>query len=118
MDKTAQLIAIAKAHGFVDIEFSDKPGFQYGWHGKWGRDDIPPPSPYSGHLPDYLGDLNAIHEAEKHVFSDDITLWSEYEVQIHRTFLRAGGQWRPLLSATAAQRAEAFLKTINLWKET
>jgi hypothetical protein len=61
-------------------------------------------------LPDYLNDLNAMHEAEKvlnekqdHIMND--TLWDMCE---GRKYL-----WH----ATAAQRAEAFLRTIGKWKE-
>lgn len=65
-------------------------------------------------LPNYLSDLNAMHEAEK-VLTDE--QWS-----IYLSFLTKKDQktltqtWRPAVSATAAQRAEAFLKTLNLWK--
>ena len=61
-------------------------------------------------LPDYLSDLNAMHEAEKvlnekqdHIMND--TLWDMCE---GRKYL-----WH----ATASQRAEAFLRTIGKWKE-
>lgn len=63
-------------------------------------------------LPDYFQCLNAMHEAEK-VLSDSETeqyndllgsyLWSGYPAS-RRNF-----------HATAAQRAEAFGKTLNLW---
>jgi hypothetical protein len=64
-------------------------------------------------LPDYLNDLNAMHEAEK-TFDDCEIRWGAYKSQLfvllepHRHYLHA----------TAAQRAEAFLKTLNLWKDT
>ena len=56
-------------------------------------------------LPDYCGDLNAMHEAEE-------------------TLSHANGQWikyaRQLLDhdihATASERAEAFLRTVGKWK--
>ncbi len=60
-------------------------------------------------IPDYLNDLNAMHEAE-----GTLNRGSGY----HET----GGYGLYLValdhdvSATAAQRAEAFLKTLNLWK--
>ena len=61
-------------------------------------------------FPNYLNDLNAMHEAEG-------TL--NKESGYHET----GGYGLYLValdhdvSATAAQRAEAFLKTLNLWTE-
>ena len=65
---------------------------------------------YNSKIPDYLNDLNAMHEAEG-------TL--NKESGYHET----GGYGLYLValdhdvSATAAQRAEAFLKTLNLWKQ-
>jgi len=62
-------------------------------------------------IPDYCNDLNAMHEAEKtltYAQGGDMTLW------IQRMTCAGYG---PQLFATAAQRAEAFLKTINKWEE-
>lgn len=61
--------------------------------------------------PDYLKDLNAMHEAEK-VLNDD--QWSTYADLLR---LECGHCFR-LAAATAKQRAEAFLKTLNLWQPT
>ena len=60
-------------------------------------------------IPDYLNDLNAIHEAEKVLNPSQEQLYFEklHEVSGSLAFYRA----------TAAQRAEAFLKTLNLWEE-
>jgi hypothetical protein len=72
-------------------------------------------------LPNFLADLNAMHEAEK-VLTDD--------QQLHYiTYLlgRKGtdGMWDlswdaayHCTHATASQRAEALLRTLGLWKET
>jgi hypothetical protein len=63
-------------------------------------------------LPDYLHNLNAMHEAEK-----ILPVWINgsyqgtryhYEQELSRI---ENPVW-----ATAAQRAEAFLKTLGLWK--
>ena len=59
-------------------------------------------------LPDYLNDLNAMHEAEKVLTTAQTTTMSQY---LHR---RLGMLWG---FATASQRAEAFLYTIGKWKE-
>ena len=59
------------------------------------------------HRPDYCNDLNAMHEAEKVL---DLDQWHKYASLIGRH------DYRNLLNATAAQRAEAFLKTLNFWK--
>lgn len=55
--------------------------------------------------PDYLNDLNAMHEAEK-MLTDDQK--HEFEERLSHEF------YFPTMT-TAAQRAEAFLRTLNLW---
>lgn len=64
---------------------------------------------YRALVPDYLNDLNAMHEAEK-VLADN--QWTDYANAL--TDLAPCSR-RGMISATAAQRAEAFLKTLNLW---
>jgi hypothetical protein len=63
-------------------------------------------------IPDYLNDLNAMHEVEKVLF--DRNDWSAciYDKHLHE----ATSAWK--WNATASQRAEAFLRTIGKWKET
>jgi hypothetical protein len=72
-------------------------------------------------VPDYLNDLNAMHEAEKIKFCGSELVKAEWEYRLREvlaegrpTFEVAGFE---LAHATAAQRAEAFLKTLHLWKE-
>jgi hypothetical protein len=73
-------------------------------------------------LPDYLSDLNAVHELEKRLSRRDY--W--YYADIHlldvvgrdnnaRPF---GGEQASARCATAAQRCEALLKTLGLWEES
>ena len=62
-------------------------------------------------VPDYLNDLNAMHEAEK-LLREREWCWRIYAVQLHAI---AGLENE--VHATASQRAEAFLKTLNLWKD-
>ena len=68
-------------------------------------------------LPDYLNDLNAMREAEK--------VLTPTEFEAYRWILWGlckqpqVTEWnRAYLSATAVQRAEAFLRTIGRWEET
>jgi hypothetical protein len=63
-------------------------------------------------IPDYCNDLNAMHEAEK-ILSDESH--ADYACELVKT-IRQNGEWFESVSATAAQRAEAFLKTINKWE--
>jgi hypothetical protein len=77
-------------------------------------------------LPDYFNDLNAVHELEKMLLPDD-AYYSQrnfYSSEVGRVTGNDNGQgWKPLsndacfniLHATAAQRAEAIGKTLNLW---
>jgi len=71
-------------------------------------------------LPDYLNDLNAMHEAEKVLSKDD---WDD-KFYHWIGFVVSGGreaqlwEYRKLVvHASAAQRAEAFLRTIGKWKD-
>ena len=62
-------------------------------------------------VPDYLNNLNAMHQAEK-VFQNDALLWHRYAALIDKDYVN-----QPYtIGATAAQRAEAFLRTLNLWE--
>jgi hypothetical protein len=73
-------------------------------------------------LPDYLNDLNAMHEAEATRGFHYDQRWIESLVQIGLrecalTLDRTDGWDWALVCArsTAARRAEAFLRTLNLW---
>lgn len=66
-------------------------------------------------LPDYLSDLNAMHEAEKALTLDQLPkymAWLCYKVDLRNDQLAF--DW-VRTHATAAQRAEAFLRTLNLY---
>ena len=74
---------------------------------------------FSEELPDYLNDLNAMHEAEK-------VLTEQQHKQYRYSLTTICGLVSGIeidqvahnyISATASQRAEAFLKTLGLWKE-
>jgi hypothetical protein len=68
-------------------------------------------------IPDYHGDLNAMHEAEKWMHKNKSlkTFWDYAEElgKITPSLLGAVS----VIHATAAQRAEAFLRTIGKWEE-
>jgi hypothetical protein len=57
--------------------------------------------------PDYLNDLHAMHKAEKILTTKE--LWESYKNHM-LIFMTEP------VCATAAQRAEAFLRTLDLWK--
>jgi len=63
-------------------------------------------------LPDYLTDLNAMHEAEKML---ETGLRGRYLLNLEQTTNNTEQKAWPEVTATAAQRAEAFLRTLNLY---
>lgn len=77
-------------------------------------------------LPNYAADLNAMHEAEKVLTEeqfyeyganlDKITL-PKNKMEMCYVHCPEAGMYRELVCATATQRAEAFLKTLDLWEQ-
>jgi hypothetical protein len=64
---------------------------------------------------DYCNDLNAMHEAEKVLAPKN---WNNFSENWHNYYmhLRRGDADRAI-HATARQRAEAFLRTLDKWEE-
>ena len=100
-------IAIAETCGWKNYGFG------------WSHPSLPPQANiYGRKLPDYCNDLNAMHEAEPTIKSG--SQWLLYVKHLREVtgepigcdlFVCA------LVSATARQRAEAFLRTIGKWEE-
>jgi hypothetical protein len=63
-----------------------------------------------GYYPDYLNDLNAMHEAEK------ILTAQQRRSYVNCIFNLPVSECESNTFATAAQRAEAFLRTIGKWE--
>jgi hypothetical protein len=101
MNEEQQRIAIAEACGFKARTDRHKPM----WVTPDGKTLLTMPE----HLPDYLNDLNAMHDAEK-----VIGPIKGIEFCYHLNEMGMSGEWE-ILTATAAQRAEAFLRTIGKW---
>lgn len=103
-----QRIAIAEACGWR-IKRRDITGFNV-----W-EPDAKLPAQLSNNLenkiPNYLNDLNAMHDAENVLTNEQWWLFVEFLTEIR------GGGVALCISATAAQRAKAFLKTLSLWTE-
>ncbi len=99
MSPEAQRIAIAEACGWRYAEMC-----------QWA----PWVSPYDNMsypiLPDYLNDLDAMHETEK--------VLGSFEMPMDADTLPAKYSPWVALNATAAQRAEAFLRTLSLWDDS
>jgi hypothetical protein len=119
MNKEKQRIAIAEACGWKDIKDTNHEDVNIEsrsiscWSGLTG---VPPKFIHYENrirIPDYLNDLNAMAEAEK-VLQDD------REAAFRGWLWLAHGQPElrcAIVHATAAQRAEAFLKTIGKWED-
>ena len=134
MKTEQQRIAIAEACGWTPHPDNDKMevkcwtlgGSKYGERGSicarsayindatWGLEQRA--------LPDYLNDLNAMHEAEK-VLTDDQEL-RYFQVLMCSDVIHLNGleyverqMLHYAINATAAQRSRAFLKTLNLWRD-
>jgi len=101
MSPEQQRNAIAEACGFYDIANG------YGWVEFKGGQLLKK-------LPDYLADLNVMHEAEK-MLTDSQSGQYERFLMGSRSFVGAAEFWT--YHATAAQRAEAFLRTLGKWED-
>ena len=68
-------------------------------------------------FPDYCNDLNAMHEAENRLLSDEKeSYWYHlYEKCDRSVFSRVEDNYK-MIRSSARQRAEAFLKTIGRWE--
>lgn len=107
MKPDAQRIAIAEACGWRATEAG------------WSHPSLPPAANVYGRMPpDYLNDLNAMHEAERVLTKDQQASYGE--LLLSAVPYNASGVHRDIFlcaHATAAQRAEAFLRTIGKWQE-
>lgn len=114
-------IAIAKVCGWTfgepsfthagrwEVRFGNPP---YSSDSKWAGE---PPSfeeCYKNYslLPNYCEDLNAMHAAENGLNNQSKAIYRE---KLCIVTLNNGGP----IHATASQRSEAFLRTLNLWKD-
>lgn len=115
MTKEKQRIKIAEACGWNYVENEHLDGPLQGWG--WSKDGLN--FVHNEGLPDYLNDLNAMHDADS-IFESS-GKHCEYISHIKAIILREAGlhtdghcgDWR-VFKSTAAQRAEAFLKTLKL----
>jgi hypothetical protein len=102
MNLDAQRIGIAEACGIVSKD-------------QWGN-LYRTPHGIVRDCPDYLNDLNAMHEAEK-------VLTKDQDLQYHLTLTKVvTGYALPeffgsVIQASAEQRAKAFLRTIGKWED-
>ena len=117
MNPEQQRIAIAEACGWTVQQ--DSEGF---WRAvdasgrmsfsRW----ISQENVWSVGFPDYVNDLNAMHEAEKILAEANREEYLDILYGVCNPHSILNDAWN-LNCATASQRAEAFLRTIGKWKE-
>ena len=116
MTPEQQRIAIAEACGWSNVKIYARPKAN-----QRHSEDMEPICIGSRNLswgggscsvPNYLNDLNAMHEAEK-TLTDKTH--EEFRLNLYDVI---GDDSRLIVSSTASQRAEAFLCTIGKWKES
>jgi hypothetical protein len=115
MTPNNQRIALAKLCGWTFVEMVRL----YGEDVYLGRD---PHGEFAHQLPDYLNDLNVMHETEKLFlhFVEQMNTYSEFLRMIVEEETTLNTLDHPsfiLLHATAAQRAKAFLQTFDQWRD-
>lgn len=128
MTPEKQRIAIAETCGWTNTKTVNNPDpTPYGrlpkgehptMHGKEVAWDLP--------LPSYLSDLNAMHEAENRIHnSKDAPAFARNLMKVVCGYTTDedvisinGWMLYRIAHATAAQRAEAFLRTLNLWQNS
>ena len=107
MNNEKQRIAIAEACGIVSQD-------------QWGS-LYKTPRGILRDCPDYLNDLNAMHRAEEVLLGDQRIAFLDELLDVLGLEIGPGGWDMDFISvwqmtrATAAQRAEAFLRTIGKW---
>jgi hypothetical protein len=104
MTPEQQRIAIAEACGWSLVE--DHLDYEPFWEDPKGN--MIAVGSATHRLPDYLSDLNAMHEAEKMLNSK--MLWETYKAHLLNWMTEP-------ICATSRQRAEAFLRTVGRWEE-
>jgi hypothetical protein len=109
MTPKEQTIAMSKACGWIQSKTST---WGQWWYRKKGN------RTYHPFPPDYIYDLNLMHAAwltlppsEKERFESEL-----YSIVIGWSAYNNNDDAGWITNATASQRAEAFLKTLDLWK--
>lgn len=93
-------------------------GITQGWH-EWNKSKKDPEGPCANTLNEYLDDLNVMREAEATLREDQYPLYVEYllaYVPEETCDLNPDAAQFHIAHSTAAQRAEAFLRTVGKWE--
>jgi hypothetical protein len=117
MTPEEQRIALAEWAKYVELDYETQARILYGRLGSRGA---------LVRIPDYLNDLNAVHELEEKLRKNSYA-WAKYGEQLQEVvnhypvgfvpdYHRDLRSLASVAHATAAQRCEAILKTLNIWK--
>jgi len=101
--------------GLIGTDSSHSGNIRYQGTNDPSNDHLPT---YGKAIPDYLTDLNAMHEAEKVLTEGQIYSYTGNLCKLMphtKIFPSVHVSWTETVRATAAQRAEAFLRTIGKW---
>lgn len=123
MKPEEQRIAIAEACGITVYEEHDGSGLWSAKGPRWSsyKTGLDLEHAQRVSLPDYLGSLDAMWEAEELLTEGQtqryILALSEVTKAVFETYIGPPARMHfNLYHATAPQRAEAFLRALNLWK--
>jgi hypothetical protein len=108
MTPEAQRIAIAEFCGWTKCRLTVK--------GAGAPERRPSPHGVPPQLPDFCNDLNAMHEAEKRLTEEQYEQFGHALINKVLSHASSTAAARMVLSAPAAQRAEALLRTIGKWQ--
>ena len=118
MNNEKQKIAIAEARGMIGPFENSEEWFE---NGDSDGCIIVLRDATGKRVANYLNDLNAMHEAEQCLWRKDFLARDTFIDHLARILNPVHGYrdqlGQHLLDATAAQRAEAFLRTIGKWEE-
>lgn len=112
--------AIAEICGWTNCCLSVESVYGFSSERKWVG--IPPNRISFEEVPNYVGDLNAISHAEEIMSIEQLQVWADWLGEITKDQVQkfhdlySGSAWHITYRATARQRAEAFLRTFNKWK--
>lgn len=113
MNPEAQRIAIATSCGW---DFDPAEAWRWVSRGQWCKRPDSDELWFRSHVPDYLHDLNAMHDAEKVLRK--VMGGNDSDAIIANRMTQYAELIDYAIDATAPQRAEAFLRTLGKWEKS
>jgi len=110
MNSNEQRLAIATYLGWTEISYNPKTELYYG---KPPKDHSPP---WDVLIPNYLSDLNAMHEAIRQIIIPNQKYRQQFGFHLEKMYGPLA-MLSEIVNSDADKLAKAFLKTLNLWKD-